>query len=1528
MSLRALPSDRSPVRHRLLLLLTVVALFVGQGVAGSAPARAALTAGAPTVASAQPATAQPAAGQPAAAQPATASGQVSAADGSGPVVGVVVKALVHGSADFTPVATATTGSTGSWSMTDLPPGDYDLQFDASDTAYLSQWWSGAASRDTAGILSASAGSTLPGLNASLTRGATVSGRVTDGAGSPLADVLVTPREKAAGAVTSSAVATAADGTFTVRGLSAGTYTLAFSAAGRVSWSYGMKAATDAPTYFAVAEGVAVTGRSMALPAGSTSTRSLLAAAADTTVTVSGHVYAGSTATPLEGALVVAVAADSDVFSSGLLNTTTDAAGAWTIAGLPADVYTVHVLPPSASPYTEQWWNGAQTRSRAAYAVLPGGTSRTAMDATLDLAGAISGRVTTSDGSAGIADVVVQAAPVGTDTWSSTTTDVDGNYTLGGLAPAAYVLQFDGQFLGFQTPWWSSTSPSGVATRDAATPITVGAGATVSGRDITMAQAGSITGTVVDQSNAPVADARVDIWSADPAVTDTAFAVTDIGGNFDSMGLPAGHYIVRVTPPAGSGLATQYYDTAFSPTTATPFEVLDGVTGRADFTLVPGGTLSGKVLRPDGTPVPGTGNLMVAPASDPTFKDFHPIANDGTFTVSELGPGGYVVSAVADGTVVTYYGSAGSTTDVGAATAVSLAAGGTVPNLSIRLAAGATISGRVTEGGAAASAGQLSVIDVSTGAQLGSADLGGGASYTVSGLPAGTYAVLATGSTGATRWFGDTTTWADSTLVTLSGGATRTGIDIALPAAGAGSTPTSTVSGRIVLPPGAATTDYNNLSVSLEDAAGQSYTTFSINADGTFDILDVPDGTLKVHLADLTSELVLQAPLTVTAPTTSLEVRTDVGGSVVGSLVNEAGKPLPNVDVTAFYSPGVTSSTLSGADGTFRIGGLLAGQVRLHLGPASPYAGTWVGGSQAPSSGTVYDVVLGTPTNAGQLTVPLGGTVAGTVTAPANAQGTEVTIEALDASGNIVGATTVVGTHAYELAGLLPGTVRVRFSGHGLAPQLWSATAGGSASNVAVVAGQTRADVDATLAPPPSGTASVAGIVTAQGNPVSRAIVTVVRTGDGQPAGSATTNASGGYLVSGLPAGAYRIEVDACLTNGGGGARVAGPLCVASTPLPVSLTDGENLTAQNVELSSVNFFTAAPQPTINGTVRVGSQLSVADGTWTPTPTTLAHRWLVGGLVVSTSGTYTPGVLDQGKTVTVETTATLAGYAPRTTSQTTPPVGPGLLTPAPTPTISGTAQVGLRLTANPGTWGPLPVTLKYQWLRNGVAVTGATASSYVPTPSDRTARMSVTVTGLKTGYSAVAHTSAQTLAVATGVLTPTPVPKITGTVKVGYRLTATAGTWGPLPVTLKYQWRRNGVAITGATASTYLLGAGDRTARMTVTVTGMKTGYTTVAKTSLATLAVATGSLTATPVPRITGTTRVGSRLTATAGTWSPAPVTLKYQWRRNGVAITGATASTYVIASSMRGARITVTVTGAKTGYTSVARTSTATAVIS
>ena len=78
--------------------------------------------------------------------------------------------------------------------------------------------------------------------------------------------------------------------------------------------------------------------------------------------------------------------------------------------------------------------------------------------------------------------------------------------------------------------------------------------------------------------------------------------------------------------------------------------------------------------------------------------------------------------------------------------------------------------------------------------------------------------------------------------------------------------------------------------------------------------------------------------------------------------------------------------------------------------------------------------------------------------------------------------------------------------------------------------------------------------------------------------------------------------------------------------------------------------------------------------------------------------------------------------------------------------------------------------------------------------------------------------------------TLVPTITGTLKSGYTLTAHRGTWIPTPTTVSYQWYRNSVKITGATKYTYKLTSLDKGKHITVKVTGKRTGYTTVIKTS--------------------------------------------------------------------------------------------------
>lgn len=63
------------------------------------------------------------------------------------------------------------------------------------------------------------------------------------------------------------------------------------------------------------------------------------------------------------------------------------------------------------------------------------------------------------------------------------------------------------------------------------------------------------------------------------------------------------------------------------------------------------------------------------------------------------------------------------------------------------------------------------------------------------------------------------------------------------------------------------------------------------------------------------------------------------------------------------------------------------------------------------------------------------------------------------------------------------------------------------------------------------------------------------------------------------------------------------------------------------------------------------------------------------------------------------------------------------------------------------------------------------------------------------------------------------------------------------------------------------------------------------------------------PTITGTTIVGSTLTAATGTWSNSPTSYAYDWLRNGALISGANASTYVAQAADVGTMISVRVTG-------------------
>lgn len=89
--------------------------------------------------------------------------------------------------------------------------------------------------------------------------------------------------------------------------------------------------------------------------------------------------------------------------------------------------------------------------------------------------------------------------------------------------------------------------------------------------------------------------------------------------------------------------------------------------------------------------------------------------------------------------------------------------------------------------------------------------------------------------------------------------------------------------------------------------------------------------------------------------------------------------------------------------------------------------------------------------------------------------------------------------------------------------------------------------------------------------------------------------------------------------------------------------------------------------------------------------------------------------------------------------TTPATPKALTAA-VPSVSGNARAGQVLSATSGAWGPAPVTLSYQWTRNGSAISGATGQSYRLTTADARSDIAVTVTGSKSGYATVSRASA--------------------------------------------------------------------------------------------------------------------------------------------------------------------------------------------
>lgn len=332
---------------------------------------------------------------------------------------------------------------------------------------------------------------------------------------------------------------------------------------------------------------------------------------------------------------------------------------------------------------------------------------------------------------------------------------------------------------------------------------------------------------------------------------------------------------------------------------------------------------------------------------------------------------------------------------------------------------------------------------------------------------------------------------------------------------------------------------------------------------------------------------------------------------------------------------------------------------------------------------------------------------------------------------------------------------------------------------------------------------ISGKVTSSGAPVER--IEVCALGNGFAC--ETTNSKGEYTIERLAPGAYTVRFSPLISQQG----CTGLACQPADYIPQYWSGALALESASAVIVKESQLTQG----INAEMQVGGHISgkVASASIYaeaiagvrvcayPTATNKEGQREGAGegecAYTNSNGEYTIGTLATGG-YEVEFTGVVCAESGGKTKCTQPYIGlryqsivsvtapdttagvnGGLLEVSPTkptntaaPALTGVPAVGKKLSCSQGGWANRPTGLSYRWLRDGVAISGQTASAYIVQKADAGDSLACEVTA--------SNAAGPTGAVSNAVQIPRPTPGVAVVIKVsvanGTVVSATLGCTG--------------------------------------------------------------------------------------------------------------------------------------------------------